>query len=102
LMLAFTTPVTLVSESLAYLEKWERPVMPVKGGDLIEMGLAKGPRVSKMLGAVEKLWIEHGFPDGERTGRIALDVLRSAGVDARHPADQETSRSNGRPEGLGR
>lgn len=102
LMLSFTTPETLVAESMSFLESWEKPILPIKGGDLIAMGLDKGPRVSKVLDAVEKLWVEHGFPDEERTRDMARGVLRSAGVEVRDAGGIGAIRPIGHGDAIGR
>lgn len=48
----------------AALAGWERPRLPVSGGDLIAMGLPAGPVVAATLQAVEREWAEAGFePD---------------------------------------
>ncbi|HVQ06831.1 MAG TPA: CCA tRNA nucleotidyltransferase [Allosphingosinicella sp.] len=43
------------------LEGWQRPRLPVKGGDLIAMGLEAGPSVSKTMQAIEREWMVSGF-----------------------------------------
>ena len=47
---------------LKLLEAWQRPRLPVSGGDLIAMGLTAGPEVAAALQATEREWIEAGFP----------------------------------------
>jgi poly(A) polymerase len=47
---------------LKTLEGWEKPRLPVSGGDLIAMGLTAGPQVAAALQATEREWIEAGFP----------------------------------------
>ncbi len=44
------------------LDGWERPRLPVGGGDLIQLGVVRGPDVSRLLRAVEEDWIAAGFP----------------------------------------
>jgi poly(A) polymerase len=41
---------------------WARPSFPLRGGDLIRMGLQPGPVVAKTLQAAERAWVEQGFP----------------------------------------
>jgi poly(A) polymerase len=57
--------------ALAQLEKWEVPTLPVKGGELVARGLTAGPLVAKTLQAIEKIWVEEGFPDATRANAIA-------------------------------
>jgi len=49
------------SRLLAYAQKWERPVFPVKGADLAALGAAQGPRLGALLGQLEAEWIGSGF-----------------------------------------
>lgn len=53
---------------LRFLESWEKPVFPLKGSDLAELGMMAGPRMGEALAALETEWIEGGF----RTERDAL------------------------------
>ena len=48
------------------LEGWEAPQLPLKGGEIVERGVARGPQVAKTLQAVEGKWVEEGFPGRER------------------------------------
>lgn len=57
-----------IAACIAQLDDWTIPTFPLKGGDLIAMGLEAGPSVAKTLQAVEALWVSEGFP---QTGRLA-------------------------------
>ncbi|WP_374385956.1 CCA tRNA nucleotidyltransferase [Sandaracinobacter sp.] len=58
------------------LSAYARPRLPISGKDLIAMGLAPGPAVSRRLAEVEHRWIEAGFPaDRNQVMAIARDVL---------------------------
>ena len=52
------------------LEGWEAPQLPLKGGEIVERGIARGPQVARTLQAVERKWVEEGFPDRERVLRL--------------------------------
>ena len=67
-----------VSACLARLEAWEIPDFPVKGGDLIAMGLNAGPVVAKTLQAIEALWIARGFPDQSTLAEITTQSVAEA------------------------
>lgn len=41
--------------------RYQRPVFPVTGKDLIKAGFAPGPELGETLSALEKAWIESGF-----------------------------------------
>jgi poly(A) polymerase len=57
--------------SVAALATWQRPRMPIGGGDLIAMGLAAGPAVAKTLQAIERAWARGGFPGEAETRALA-------------------------------
>lgn len=46
---------------LAFAETWERPVFPLRGADLIELGIARGPGMGEALKSLEREWISSGF-----------------------------------------
>ncbi|MCB2047842.1 MAG: CCA tRNA nucleotidyltransferase [Novosphingobium sp.] len=61
--------------SVAELASWERPVLPLKGGEIVERGVAAGPEVARILQAVENRWIDEGFPERERVERLLEEEL---------------------------
>jgi poly(A) polymerase len=47
-------------------QRWSPPTMPVKGRDLLRLGLQPGPQVGALMAALEAWWIEQDFaPDRE-------------------------------------
>lgn len=65
------------------LESWQRPHMPVGGGDLINMGLTAGPVVAQTMQALEEEWLAAGFPADKAAvramaRRLVDQVLRSS------------------------
>ena len=62
----------------AAVNGWERPKLPIGGGDLIALGLRAGPVVAATLQAIERQWIEEGFPDSDRVRAIAEDKVAQA------------------------
>lgn len=46
---------------LKITDGWERPVFPVKGTDLIKLGMASGTKLGETLKALEAEWIGSGF-----------------------------------------
>ena len=46
---------------LAAAERWQRPVLPVAGRDLLRAGVAPGPELGDKLKELENRWIESGF-----------------------------------------
>ncbi len=51
------------------LRNWKPPRFAVGGGDLIAMGLSPGPMVAQTLQAIQRDWIERGFPSNEEEVR---------------------------------
>jgi poly(A) polymerase len=47
--------------ALAVVKAWESPVFPVHGQDIVDLGVPAGPRVGKILRAVEGWWQERDF-----------------------------------------
>ena len=62
----------------ASIRKWQAPRLPISGGALIERGLTQGPEVARTLQAIERHWVETGFPEGEKFDAIVTQMLASA------------------------
>jgi poly(A) polymerase len=63
---------------LKFPERWTPPALPVKGRDLVKLGLSPGPEIGDLMEKLEAWWIEEDFaPDrracldwaARRTGR---------------------------------
>jgi poly(A) polymerase len=63
---------------LARLDGWERPRLPIGGGELIARGLSPGPIVAATLQAIERRWIAEDFPGTERVDAITTDAVDQA------------------------
>ncbi len=51
-------------DALALIEGWPRPRFPIKGVDIVKLGVPEGPRIGEILDRVEAWWIERDFaPD---------------------------------------
>ncbi|MBT7526967.1 MAG: CCA tRNA nucleotidyltransferase, partial [Rhodospirillales bacterium] len=49
---------------LAYGRDWPRPEFPVRGSDVLALGVDRGPAVGQLVEQVEEWWIEEDFrPD---------------------------------------
>ena len=58
--------------------QWTAPRLPIRGGDLIGQGIAKGPAVARTLRRIEQRWVEQGFPSGDALQAIlSEEVSRS-------------------------
>jgi len=49
------------SRLMRFAEKWEKPVFPLKGGDLAAIGFEPGPKLGAALKKLESEWIASGF-----------------------------------------
>jgi poly(A) polymerase len=65
------------AEDFEILDTWTRPVLPLKGGALIERGLTPGPTVASTLKTIENNWIDAGFPDGDTFDQIVNQAIPS-------------------------
>jgi len=54
------------------LDGWEKPRLPISGGDLIAMGVPAGPLVASLLRRIEDAWANGGFAgDAGEVRRLA-------------------------------
>ncbi len=42
-------------------ERWQAPVFPIGGNDVMALGALKGPDIGELLKRLEREWIESGF-----------------------------------------
>jgi len=68
LLLGEADPASLKG-TIQSLRNWEKPRLPLTGGDLIAMGLKPGPIVAATLQAIEREWIAQGFSSEEQAVR---------------------------------
>ncbi|MGJ8537850.1 MAG: hypothetical protein ACSHW2_11905, partial [Parasphingopyxis sp.] len=67
---------TVTGNALAHLIANPPPnMLPLKGGELIAMGVEAGPDVAIMLRKIEDTWIAEDFPDEARVREIAAAFL---------------------------
>ena len=62
----------------AAIAGWHPPRLPIRGGDLIKLGLPQGPVVARTLRQIEDAWVAAGFPEGPRFDRIVEEAMASA------------------------
>jgi poly(A) polymerase len=60
-------------------ERWQIPRFPVKGADVLAVGVEAGPRVGEILRAAEEWWVEGGFTADEAAVRAKLAELAARG-----------------------
>ena len=61
-------------------ERWQAPVFPIGGNDVMALGALKGPDIGELLKRLEREWIESGFA----LDRDQLLAKASAFIAARH------------------
>ena len=54
---------------------WEAPAFPLKGGEIVARGVAKGPEVARMLQCIEKRWVAERFPSRARVEQLLDEEL---------------------------
>jgi poly(A) polymerase len=47
------------------------PVFPLRGADLVDAGVARGPRIGDLLASARRAWLAEGCPTDE-AARAAL------------------------------
>jgi len=65
----------LQGQEIAPLKGWEVPDLPLRGGEIVERGVASGPDVARVLRSVEERWIAEGFPDRARVEELLDEAL---------------------------
>jgi poly(A) polymerase len=58
------------------LASWQRPGLPVRGGDIVAAGVTAGPDVARLLRQIEERWIGEDFPDELRAREIMAEELK--------------------------
>jgi poly(A) polymerase len=58
--------------------RWQAPSLPVRGSDVMELGVAEGPAVGRVVRAFEDWWIAEGFPTDPSMLTAALRRLATA------------------------
>jgi poly(A) polymerase len=66
------------TEAAVAIAQWHVPRLSVRGGQLIERGLPQGPEVAKTLQAIERRWVDAGFPRGQELDLIVNEELAAA------------------------
>lgn len=68
----------LAGEDPGAIRDWQPPRLPLSGGELIGMGLTAGPEVARTLQAIEREWVEAGFPEREAVRAMARAKVEEA------------------------
>ena len=59
-------------------ERWRAPQLPVRGTDVLALGVKPGPTVGSVLKAFESWWISAGFPSDAALQQAKLKALAAA------------------------
>jgi poly(A) polymerase len=51
----------IVRTAFITVAAWQNPVFPLRGEDMIKLGIPAGPRIGQILQAVEEWWIAGDF-----------------------------------------
>ncbi len=65
----------LLGEDAQVISDWQRPTFPLKGGTIVARGIAAGPQVARIMQAVERRWVEEGFPGDARIEEMLREEL---------------------------
>lgn len=65
----------LADQPLAVLANWKKQEFPLRGGEIVARGVKAGPEVAQILQAVEKRWLEEGFPPAGRVEALLAEEL---------------------------
>jgi poly(A) polymerase len=64
---------------LARAEKWQRPVFPLNGADVLKLGVPAGPKVGEVLAELEAFWVERNFKVERATLVARLESMVRSG-----------------------
>lgn len=65
--------------ALSLIESWPRPHFPLKGADVVRLGVQPGPRVGEILATVEAWWIAQDFaPNRAQCVKHARNLVGAA------------------------
>lgn len=66
--------------------RWRAPKLPVRGADVMALGVPAGPGVGRVISAFEEWWIGAGFPSDGALGRAKLEELARGELSTRRDA----------------
>jgi len=66
------------ADDAAAIASWTPPRLPIGGARLMAHGLPEGPIIARTIRAIEKRWVESGFPSGTALDAIVADCLAAA------------------------
>jgi poly(A) polymerase len=72
-------------ERLRLLERWQAPEQPVRGADVMALGVPAGPEIGRVIGELERWWIAADFPSdrqliADKLKELVRDGKRGASI----------------------
>ena len=67
-------------------ERWTAPQLPVRGADVVALGVAPGPGVGRVVADFKEWWIAAGFPSDAERVRAKLEALARGELQDRRDA----------------
>jgi poly(A) polymerase len=67
-------------------ERWSAPALPIRGADVVALGVPVGPSVGRIVASFEKWWIGAGYPEDASRVRAKLEELARGELKARRDA----------------
>jgi poly(A) polymerase len=67
-------------------ERWSAPALPVRGADVVALGVPVGPSIGRIVAGFEKWWMGAGYPDAPERVRAKLEELARGELKARRDA----------------
>ena len=67
-------------------ERWSTPQLPVRGADVVALGVPAGPAVGRVMARFEEWWIGAGYPQAAGELRAKLEELARGELTARRDA----------------
>ena len=74
------------AERATLAERWSAPQLPVRGADVVALGVAAGPGVGRVIARFEEWWIGAGYPQAAGQLRSKLEELARGERTARRDA----------------
>jgi poly(A) polymerase len=74
------------AERTTLAERWSAPLLPVRGADVVALGVAAGPAVGRVIARFEEWWIGAGYPQAAGELRAKLEELARGELTARRDA----------------
>ena len=78
LLILSDVPAEKLTEARQALNGWRAPKFPIKGGELIALGLPEGPLIARTLNRIKEEWCAAGFPPKERARELARAAVDQA------------------------